>query len=217
MMLDWEACFEECPLVAILRGIRPEEVVETVGELVTAGITLIEVPLNSPSALASISLAADAFQHRAFLGAGTVLTAAQVRAVQEAGSRFIVAPNFSPAVAKAAVETGLVYFPGVCTPSEAFTALEAGANVLKLFPAEMMPSSVIKALRAVIPHEVKLLPVGGVNIRNMADYIAAGATGFGIGSGLYVPGATPRETGRKARAFIETFHSLAGHSPSTGK
>lgn len=205
MTSEWEAKFEICPLIAILRGIQPREVLGIVDELVRAGFTLIEIPLNSPSALESISLAVDAFQDAAMLGAGTVLSAAEAEQVQKAGGKLIVAPNFSPAVASIAVEAGLTYLPGVSTPSEAFSALEAGASGLKLFPAEMIPPPVVKALRAVMPYGVKMLPVGGVTPKNMAEYVAAGANGFGLGSALYRPGATPEETGRKAQSFINAL------------
>src|SRR4051794_26549857 len=169
------------PLVAILRGIRPDEAVAVGSALVDAGWRLIEVPLNSPEPVESIRRMVEGCPS-AFVGAGTVMSVAAVHAVHAAGARFVVAPNFDPAVVAAARSLGMAALPGVMSPSEAFAALQAGATGLKLFPAEMIPPEAVKALRAVLDPNVIVLPVGGITIERMAPYRAAGATGFGIGS-----------------------------------
>ena len=189
------------PLVAILRGLRPEEALPVGQALVSTGWTLIEVPLNSPRPLDSIAALANALP-RALVGAGTVLTPEDVRNVQAAGGRLIVSPNFNPAVVREAVRLGLVCLPGVMTASEAFAALQAGATGLKIFPAEMITPSVVKALRAVLPPGTVVMPVGGITPDNMRSYLAAGADGFGIGSALYKPGMTVAEVAENAMTFI---------------
>lgn len=201
-MTDFAAAFAACPLVAILRGITPPEAVAHVAELVGAGFTLIEVPLNSPAALESIALLAQRFGGQAVIGAGTVLSAAAVEDVRKAGGRLIVAPNFDARVAAASRAAGLIYGPGIATPTEAFAAMEAGADFLKLFPAEIIPPVAVKALRAVVPAEVRLVAVGGILPETMAPYQSAGAAGFGLGSGLYRPGQDPAKTGLAARRYV---------------
>ena len=188
----FDAALARLPLIAILRGIEPREVV-TIGEaLVGAGWRLIEVPLNSPQPFESIAGFAQTFAD-ALVGAGTVLTAAQVRDVHAAGGRLVVAPNFEAAVVREAVRLGMVCLPGVATPSEAFVALAAGASGLKLFPAEMIPPAAVKAMRAVLDPSVRLFPVGGITTANAPAYRAAGATGFGVGSDLFRPGTSAAE------------------------
>ncbi|WP_231402469.1 2-dehydro-3-deoxy-6-phosphogalactonate aldolase [Caenimonas aquaedulcis] len=194
------AAFSDCPLVAILRGVQPQEAAPVADALVAAGWHLIEVPLNSPQPLASIE-AITAAQPAALVGAGTVLTAAQVREVHTAGGRMIVSPNFNAEVVREAVRLGMACVPGVLTASEAFAALDAGATALKLFPSEMIPPAAVKALRAVLPASARLLPVGGITTSNMAAYRAAGANGFGIGSALYKPGMAADEVKRHAMEF----------------
>jgi 2-dehydro-3-deoxyphosphogalactonate aldolase len=190
-----------CPLVAILRGLAPGEA-RAIGEaLVTSGWKLIEVPLNSPEPMRSIATLAKAFPD-ALVGAGTVLQPEQVREVHAAGGQLVVAPNFNAEVVREAVRLGMVCLPGVLTATEAFAALAAGASGLKLFPAEMMAPVAVKALRAVLPGEALLLPVGGIGTGNMGAYRAAGADGFGIGSALYKPGMTPAEVKRNALDFM---------------
>jgi 2-dehydro-3-deoxyphosphogalactonate aldolase len=197
---EFRAALSACPLVAILRGITPQEAVPAGQALVDAGFRLLEVPLNSPDPLRSIAALAAAFP-QALVGAGTVLQRAQVGPVQAAGGRLIVAPNFSAAVVQEALELGLACLPGVATPTEAFAALDAGATGLKLFPAEMIGPPVVKALRAVLPPRALLLPVGGITPQSLGTWRAAGADGFGIGSALYQPGRCAQEIGRIAREF----------------
>ena len=195
---------DQLPLVAILRGLTPEEAPAIGQALVDSGFALIEVPLNSPRPLESI--AALAAQHpNHLIGAGTVLTSAQVREVQAAGGRIIISPHFDPVVVHEALRLGLVCVPGVATPSEAFAALHAGAHALKLFPAEMITPSVLKALRAVLPSSTALLPVGGITPDNMAAYLSAGAKGFGLGSALYKPGQSAQEVGAAAQRFVRAL------------
>ncbi len=195
---------DQLPLVAILRGLKPEEAPAIGQALVDSGFALIEVPLNSPRPLESI--AALAAQHpNHLIGAGTVLTSAQVREVQAAGGRIIISPHFDPVVVHEALRLGLVCVPGVATPSEAFAALHAGAHALKLFPAEMITPSVLKALRAVLPSSTALLPVGGITPDNMAAYLSAGAKGFGLGSALYKPGQSAQEVGAAAQRFVQAL------------
>lgn len=201
----FDAAFASCPLVAILRGVRPEEVVPIGEALVEAGFTLIEVPLNSPEPLDSIARLSKALAGRATIGAGTVLDVEAVAAVEQSGGTLIIAPNADTAVIAEAARRGLVAVPGVATPSEAFAALRAGAAALKLFPAEGLSPAVVKAMRAVLPPETRLLPVGGITPAGMARWRAAGAAGFGLGSALYRPGTDAHEVGAAARAFISAF------------
>lgn len=194
--------FGTCPLIAILRGVEPEEA-EAIGEaLLAAGIRIIEVPLNSPRPLESIARLARRFGGQAMIGAGTVLRAADVTAVSEAGGQIIVSPGFNAEVITATVQAGLVSAPGFFTPSEAFAALAAGAHLLKLFPAEAAPPAVVKAQRAVIPASAPLVVVGGITPEKMAAYRAAGADGFGLGGALYRPGQGAEAVEAQARAFV---------------
>jgi len=190
------------PLVAILRGVTPDEAAGIGAALIEAGFVAIEVPLNSPEPLASIRILADAFGERALVGAGTVCDPADVARIAAAGGRLVVMPHGDAAVIGAAKQRGLLCVPGVATPTEAFAALDAGADALKLFPAEALPPAVVRAWRAVLPKDVWLLPVGGIRPDSMAPYLAAGATGFGLGSALYTPGMTPAEVAANARAFV---------------
>jgi 2-dehydro-3-deoxyphosphogalactonate aldolase len=192
----------ECPLVAIIRGVTPDEV-EAVGEAIwEAGIRIIEVPLNSPDPFESIRRLAGRMGERALVGAGTVLEVAQVQSVREAGGRLIVSPSTYAPVIEATAAAGMVSTPGYFTPSEAFDALRAGATGLKLFPAEAATPAVLKAQRAVIPKEVPVLVVGGVKPDQLRPWVEAGATGFGLGSGVYKPGRSAEETGMRARAYV---------------
>lgn len=196
---------DECPLIAIVRGITPAEA-EAIGEAVQeGGIRIIEVPLNSPDPLRSIELLAKRFGDSALVGAGTVRSTDDVRAVQDAGGRILVSPDTNPEVIAATEQAGLVSSPGFFTPSEAFAAIRAGATSLKLFPAEGASPSVLKAHLAVLPSDIAVLPVGGIHPDNMRPWLEAGATGFGLGSGLYKRGQSPAETLRKARAYVEAL------------
>lgn len=200
--------FQKLPLVAILRGLTPAEAPAIGQALINAGFALLEVPLNSPRPLDSIALLAG--QHPgALVGAGTVLAAAQVREVHAAGGRLIVSPNFNADVVQEALRLGMVCLPGIMTPTEAFAALAAGAQGLKLFPAELASPAVVKALLAVLPAGTLLLPVGGIGIDNLAAWRAAGAQGFGIGSSLYKPGKSAAAVQQDAAGFAASFHGLA--------
>jgi len=198
---EFDAAFARCPLIAILRGVKPDEVEAIGDELVAAGFTLIEVPMNSPDPLESVSRLARRFAGRAIIGAGTVLRVEQVQAVADAGGTMIISPNANLDVIRASAAAGLVSLPGIMTPSEAFAALDAGATALKLFPAEAASPTVLKAMRAVLT-EARILPVGGVSPDTMAPWIAAGAPGFGLGSALYKVGMSAEQVGANARAFV---------------
>lgn len=203
----FDEAFARFPLIAILRGVRPDEV-EAIGEeLVAAGFTILEVPLNSPDPLDSIARLSRALEGRAVVGAGTVLRVEDVAAVAEAGGTLIISPNANTSVIAAAADAGLVALPGVATPTEAFAALEAGAAALKLFPAEQATPAVLKAMRAVLPKDTRVLPVGGIAPDNMASWLAAGAAGFGLGSALFKPGMTATAVGEQARAFAAAIAS----------
>lgn len=204
----FDAAFARCPLIAILRGVRPEEAEATGEALVAAGFTIVEVPLNSPEPLESIARLAHALGDRAVVGAGTVLRIEDVAAVQQAGGTLIIAPNADTRVIAAAAERGLVPLPGVATPTEAFAALDAGAAALKLFPAEAASPAVLKAMRAVLPAGTRVLPVGGIVPEVLGDWHRAGATGFGLGSALYAPGLSASDVAARAARFVAAWHAL---------
>ena len=193
------------PLVAILRGVKPDEAEAIAGAIVEAGFGAIEVPLNSPAPLASIARIALGFGKRILVGAGTVLEPHEVDDVAEAGGRLVVAPNADRAVIERAAKLGLIMLPGVATMTEAFEALKAGASGLKLFPGEAIPPEVVRAWRSVLPKATPLFPVGGVTPERIGPYWRAGADGFGIGSALYRPGATPSTVARAAMAFVAAW------------
>lgn len=200
----FESCLRRMPLIAVLRGVTPEESVAVGQALVDAGFTLIEVPLNSPDPLSSIAALAQAFPE-ALIGAGTVLAPDEVPRVAGAGGELIVAPNFDPEVVEQAVRRELACLPGVMTPTEALAAHRAGATALKVFPAELIGPDGVKALRAVLPPRARMLPVGGITPELLTAYCAAGAAGFGIGSALYRPGMTATELAPRARAFVSAW------------
>ncbi|MCP3729922.1 2-dehydro-3-deoxy-6-phosphogalactonate aldolase [Sphingomonas sp. MG17] len=204
-LAEFDAAFARCPLIAILRGLTPDEAVPVGEALIGAGFTLIEVPLNSPDPLESIARLAQAAAGRAMVGAGTVLSEADVAAVAAAGGTLIISPNANPGVIAASAARGLVSLPGIATPTEAFAALDAGATALKLFPAEAASPTVLKAMRAVLPKVLRILPVGGIAPDNMQPWRDAGAAGFGLGSALYKPGFTAAEVGTRAAAFIKAL------------
>ena len=191
------------PVVAILRGVRPDEI-EAVGEaVIAAGITILEVPLNSPDPFGSIEIMARCFTGRAIVGAGTVLNAADVTRCKDVGSQLIVSPNMQVEVIKATVAGGMISAPGCLTPSEAFNALDAGAHAIKLFPGELVSPAAVKAMRAVLPANAKLLVVGGVTTDNLSAYRDAGATGFGVGGSIYRAGNSADTVGANAKAFAD--------------
>jgi 2-dehydro-3-deoxyphosphogalactonate aldolase len=208
-MTSLDAALARLPLVAILRGIAPDEA-EPIGEaLLRAGFALIEVRLNSPQPCDSIRRLAAAFGGDVVIGAGTVLTPQQVTEVHAAGGRLIVMPHADVEVIRAAKAAGLWCVPGIATPTEAFAALGAGADALKLFPAELLNPAVLKAMRAVLPRDARVLPVGGITPERMKAFVAAGAFGFGLGSALYMPGMDAAVVGERARAFVEAWRGLS--------
>ena len=199
--MELTAWLERCPLVAILRGVTPEEV-EGIGDaLIDAGIVIIEVPLNSPRPLESIQRLAKRFTGRALVGAGTVMKTGQVTEVAAAGGTLIVTPHAATDVVRAAKATGLITMPGFFTTTEAFALLAAGADALKLFPAEAASPTALKAMRAVLPKDTLVLPMGGVDAGNLAQWRQAGANGFGIGSAIYKPGDSAAIVAEKARTL----------------
>lgn len=206
-MIDLATAFATNPLIAILRGLGPENALPISDTLIESGFRIIEVPLNSPEPLVSIHRIAERHGARAIIGAGTVLNAGQVEAVADAGGRIIVSPNMNLDVGRAAVARGLYWCPGVMTPSEAFAALEIGASVLKFFPAEMIPPTAIAAMRAVLPKDAVVAAVGGISPDSMALYRAAGVDGFGLGSALFKPGYTLADIRKRAQAFTDALEN----------
>ena len=211
-----KAWLDPLPLVAILRGLTPDESIDIGRVLVGAGFRMLEVPLNSPRPFESIRRMANALGDDYLVGAGTVLDPADVQRVADAGGRLIVMPHADVTVIRAAKQAGLTCVPGVATPTEAFAALAAGADALKLFPAEQSSPAVLKAWRAVLPKDLAVLPVGGITPHNMAPWLAAGAAGFGIGSSLYAPGRPASDVAARARAFADAWqsHHVSKGSPA---
>ena len=197
-------------LIAILRGLDPARAVETGETLIGAGITWIEVPLNSPQPLDSVAALQAAFGERAHIGAGTVLTPEEVRAVADTGASFVVSPNCDPRVIERSKELGLGAYPGVFTPSECFAALAAGADALKIFPAGMMGREGLKAIRAVLPRATRVFAVGGVGPLDFAEWRAAGADGFGLGSSLFQPAWPLTRVAEQARAAVAAYDAAYG-------
>ncbi|AIF46612.1 2-dehydro-3-deoxy-6-phosphogalactonate aldolase [Dyella japonica] len=208
-----KAWLDPLPLVAILRGLTPGESADIGRVLAEAGFRMLEVPLNSPQPFDSIRCMVDTLGDDYLIGAGTVLDPSQVKQVADAGGRLIVMPHADVTVIRAAKQAGLICVPGVATPTEAFAALAAGADALKLFPAEQSSPAVLKAWRAVLPKDLAVLPVGGIAPDTMGPWLAAGANGFGIGSALYAPGRAAGDVAARARAFADAWR---GHHVSQG-
>ncbi len=208
LLSKFNAHMDRLPLVAILRGLKPEEALDMGHAIVNSGFHILEAPLNSPDPLRSIQILAEAFPN-ALIGAGTVTTAQQVRDIKSVGGQLIISPHLDDNVVCEAVNLGLISLPGVATPSEAFKAIALGAHGLKLFPAEMISPAVVKSMRAVLPSHVRLVPVGGIGTHNMADYRKSGASGFGIGSALYAPGKSAQTVGESAAAFVKAWQAPA--------
>lgn len=201
-MTELGSWLSKSPLVAILRGVKPAEIIEIGAALIDTGFRILEVPLNSPEPLQSIERLARAHGSAALVGAGTVRRAAEVDAIADAGGRLIVMPHADAAVVRRAKERGLLAVPGFFTPAEAFQMIDAGADGLKLFPAEAASPAVLRSLRAVLPKEMPVLPVGGIDAASIPAWLAAGADGFGIGSALYKPGLTAAEVAARGRALM---------------
>lgn len=201
-MTLWNEKFKEMPLVAILRGLSPEEAIDVSTVLVEAGIKILEVPLNSPNPLESISKMKAHFMDRAIIGAGTVLTGEAAKQVHDNGGELIVAPNLNADVAAMSKKCGMIYCPGILTPTEAFNALALGADALKIFPADAHPPSYIKSIRAVLPRDTTIIPTGGVEPDTIATYYQMGANGFGAGSSLYKPGKSLNEIAEMAAKLV---------------
>lgn len=209
-MLTFETAAAECGIVAIIRGVTLDQVAGVGDALYEAGIRIVEVPLNSPEPFRSIAALAARFQGRMVVGAGTVLDVESVDRVKSAGGQISVSPDCNPEVVARAVDRGLVPLPGVFTPTEAFSAVRAGAKHLKLFPAEAASPRTVKAWKAVLPKDVKLYAVGGVTPANMKDWAEAGCAGFGIGSNIYKPGMNAEDVAKAARDFVAAWNSLRG-------
>jgi 2-dehydro-3-deoxyphosphogalactonate aldolase len=210
-MMRFEDAAKACGIVAILRGVTPEEVAGIGEALHDAGIRVVEVPLNSPEPFRSIATLAARFQNRMVVGAGTVLDIDSVDQLKSAGGQISVSPDCNPQVIARAVENGMVPLPGVFTPTEAFTAVRAGARHLKLFPAEAASSKTVKAWKAVLPRDVNVYAVGGVTPANMKEWADAGCAGFGIGSNIYKPGMSADDVSKAARDFVAAWKNLRGN------
>ena len=205
-----EDALNECGIVAILRGVSPDEAIPVGQALYDAGVRVVEVPLNSPAPFLSIAKLAKEFAGRMVVGAGTVLTVQDVNMLKSAGGEICVSPDCNEVVIARAVELGMVPLPGVFTPTEAFAAIRAGASSLKLFPAEAASPAVIKAWKAVLPKTVKIYAVGGVTPENMGDWISAGASGFGIGSSIYKPGMSVDAVREAAGKLVSAWNKAKG-------
>ncbi len=215
--MDVRTWLDRCPLVAILRGIQPAEAASIGFALERAGITIMEVPLNSPSPFESIAILSRTFGGRILIGAGTLTKPSQVAEVAAAGGRLIVTPHADLAIVHAAKDAGLFVFPGFFNPTEAFALLEAGADALKLFPAEVLGPPMLKALRAVLPKSAIVIPVGGVDANQVGPWMAAGALGLGVGTSIYKPGDDARIVEAKAHALLEAVRVYRGGESSLTK
>lgn len=210
-MMSFDQAADHCGIVAILRGVTPDEVAGVGDALYEAGIRIVEVPLNSPEPLLSIAALVARFQDRMVVGAGTVLDVDSLERVKAAGGQISVSPDCNAEVIGRAVARGLLPLPGVFTPTEAFAAVRAGARHLKLFPAEAASPKTVKAWKAVLPRDVKIYAVGGVTPANMREWADAGCAGFGIGSNIYKPGMSADDVGKAARGFVAAWKDLKGN------
>jgi 2-dehydro-3-deoxyphosphogalactonate aldolase len=204
--MDMTQWLVRCPIVAILRGIKPEEVIPIGSALEEQGVVIVEVPLNSPDPLRSIEILAATFGDRMLVGAGTLTDPKQVAEVDAAGGKLIVTPHADTAIVRAAKSAGLLAAPGFSNPTEAFALLQAGADALKLFPAEVFGIPMMKALQAVLPRTASIVPVGGVDASNIARWLNAGAAGIGAASSIYKPGDDARSVGQKAKSLVQAAH-----------
>lgn len=204
-LITLNEALDEIPLIAILRGVKPKEVLEIAMVIFEAGIKTIEIPLNSPEPYESIEILQTAMGNSAIIGAGTVTTIEQVKQVKSAGGRLIVSPNTNANVIKYTKQQGLYSIPGFYTPSEAFSAIEAGADGLKMFPADTLGTVGLKSISVVLPNHIPIYPVGGVNCNNLADFINVGASGFGLGSGLYKAGMTTKQVRNNANEYVKSY------------
>lgn len=208
LMERWQEALRTLPLVAILRGIRPDEALGVGEMIVQAGFKILEVPLNSPDPFDSIKAMASAFKDRAIVGAGTVLNVADVETLKAVGGQICISPNTNTDVIRRAKALGLISFPAFFTATEAFAAIDAGADALKLFPAELAGTAGLKALKAVLPKSLPVFPVGGITADNMGSYVEVGAAGFGIGTAVFKPGDTPEIVYKKAKAFVDGWAKI---------
>ncbi len=214
--MDLTAWLHRCPLIAILRGVKPEEAEDICAALAQAGVAIVEVPLNSPEPIHSIRRLAARFGDRLLIGAGTVMTQAQVHEVAAAGGKLLVTPHADTVVVRAAKQAGMLACPGFFTPTEAFALLGAGADAIKLFPAEAASPAVLRGIRAVLPAETKVLPVGGIDAGNLRPWLEAGAAGFGIGSSIYKAGDTADIVASKAAQLVAALPASGGWSAPFG-
>jgi 2-dehydro-3-deoxyphosphogalactonate aldolase len=202
---DLTAWLRACPVIAILRGVKPDEVVDIGAALIESGIRIIEVPLNSPEPLASIKALAMRYGDQALIGAGTVVDCTMVKRICQAGGQLTVSPHACGDVVQKAKVLDMIAIPGFFTPTEAFAMIQAGADGLKLFPAEAASPAVLKSLRAVLPSSMPVLPVGSINADNMEPWLKAGAAGFGLGGSIYKPGFSPEKVAKRARAVMRAL------------
>ncbi len=205
--MDLNAWLRQCPIIAILRGIKPEEAEPICKTLEETGIRIVEVPLNSPNALSSISILSKVFGRRILIGAGTLTDPKEVIAVRDAGGRLIVTPHADTAIVRAAKLAGLIAIPGFFNPTEAFALLHAGADALKLFPSEVLGIPMLKALQAVLPKETIVIPVGGIDAERIQPWMTAGAGGVGVGSSIYKPGDSAAVVECKAKTLMAAMQS----------
>ena len=207
-VFEWKEALAPLPYVAILRGLHPENTQTVIGKLCESDFRAVEIPFNSPDPLKSIEIAVREFGGDILVGGGTVLNSGDVKRVCDAGAQFVVSPNADQSVIETTKTLDMVSIPGVSTPTEAFAALQAGADILKLFPAENLPPLVVKSWRAVLPKELWLLPVGGITPEKISSYLTAGADAFGLGSSLFWSGSSSKDVAKSAQLFVSTYKSL---------